>query len=78
MQALERGMIGWAMCNSTKLVAPLGGAERMLGTNPTPKPPAVCGANAAPTPRTAPWKIATADGKPNLQDRPAMASLYRV
>jgi LDH2 family malate/lactate/ureidoglycolate dehydrogenase len=32
--ALERGLIGWAMCNSTKLVAPLWGAERMLGTNP--------------------------------------------
>ena len=34
LQALERGLIGWAMCNSTKLVAPLWGAERMLGTNP--------------------------------------------
>jgi len=27
-------MISWAGCNSTKLVAPLWGAERMLGTNP--------------------------------------------
>ena len=27
-------MIGWAMTNSTKLVAPLWSAERMLGTNP--------------------------------------------
>jgi len=27
-------MIGWAMTNSTKLVTPLWGAERMLGTNP--------------------------------------------
>jgi LDH2 family malate/lactate/ureidoglycolate dehydrogenase len=34
LRALERGLIGWAMCNSTKLVAPLWGAERMLGTNP--------------------------------------------
>ncbi len=34
LQTLERGLIGWAMCNSTKLVAPLWGAERMLGTNP--------------------------------------------
>jgi LDH2 family malate/lactate/ureidoglycolate dehydrogenase len=34
LQALERGLIGWAMCNSTKLVAPVFGAERMLGTNP--------------------------------------------
>jgi LDH2 family malate/lactate/ureidoglycolate dehydrogenase len=34
LRALERGLIGWAMTNSTKLVAPLGGAERMLGTNP--------------------------------------------
>jgi len=34
LQALQRGLIGWAMCNSTKLVAPLWGAERMLGTNP--------------------------------------------
>ena len=34
LQALERDMIGWAMTNTTKLVAPLWGAERMLGTNP--------------------------------------------
>lgn len=34
MRALERDMIGWSMTNSTKLVAPLRGAERMLGTNP--------------------------------------------
>src|SRR5438309_5048196 len=34
LKALERDLIGWAMTNSTKLVAPLGGAERMLGTNP--------------------------------------------
>ncbi|HWO40347.1 MAG TPA: Ldh family oxidoreductase [Candidatus Eisenbacteria bacterium] len=34
LKALERGLIGWAMTNSTKLVAPLWGAERMLGTNP--------------------------------------------
>lgn len=34
LKALERDLIGWAMTNSTKLVAPLLGAERMLGTNP--------------------------------------------
>jgi LDH2 family malate/lactate/ureidoglycolate dehydrogenase len=34
LKALERDMIGWSMTNSTKLVAPLWGAERMLGTNP--------------------------------------------
>jgi LDH2 family malate/lactate/ureidoglycolate dehydrogenase len=34
LQALKRDLIGWAMTNTTKLVAPLGGAERMLGTNP--------------------------------------------
>lgn len=34
LQALARDMIGWSMTNSTKLVAPLWGAERMLGTNP--------------------------------------------
>ncbi len=34
LKALERDLIGWAMANSTKLVAPLWGAERMLGTNP--------------------------------------------
>jgi LDH2 family malate/lactate/ureidoglycolate dehydrogenase len=33
-QALERGLIGWAMTNSSPGVAPLWGAERMLGTNP--------------------------------------------
>src|SRR5438045_4487995 len=34
LKAMERDLIGWAMTNSTKLVAPLWGAERMLGTNP--------------------------------------------
>src|SRR5437016_9954502 len=34
LKALERDLIGWAMTNSTMLVAPLWGAERMLGTNP--------------------------------------------
>src|SRR6185295_5935670 len=34
LEALKRYMIGWAMTNTTKAVAPLWGAERMLGTNP--------------------------------------------
>lgn len=34
LEALKHDMIGWAMTNTTKLVAPLWGAERMLGTNP--------------------------------------------
>jgi LDH2 family malate/lactate/ureidoglycolate dehydrogenase len=34
LQALERDLIGWAMTNTTRLVTPLWGAERMLGTNP--------------------------------------------
>jgi LDH2 family malate/lactate/ureidoglycolate dehydrogenase len=34
LKALERDLIGWAMTNSTMLVTPLWGAERMLGTNP--------------------------------------------
>ncbi|MEC9092168.1 MAG: Ldh family oxidoreductase [Planctomycetota bacterium] len=34
LKALERDIIGQAMTNSTKLVAPLWGGERMLGTNP--------------------------------------------
>ncbi len=34
LQALRHDLIGWAMTNSSKLVAPLWGAERMLGTNP--------------------------------------------
>ena len=34
LKALERDMIGMAMTNSTALVTPLWGAERMLGTNP--------------------------------------------
>jgi L-2-hydroxycarboxylate dehydrogenase (NAD+) len=34
LAALDRGLIGWAMTNSTAVVAPLWGAERMLGTNP--------------------------------------------
>jgi L-2-hydroxycarboxylate dehydrogenase (NAD+) len=34
LRALERDLIGWSMTNTTKLVAPLWGAARMLGTNP--------------------------------------------
>ena len=34
LEALKRDLIGWAMTNATKTVAPLWGAERMLGTNP--------------------------------------------
>jgi len=34
LKAVERGLIGWAMTNSSRGVAPLWGAERMLGTNP--------------------------------------------
>jgi L-2-hydroxycarboxylate dehydrogenase (NAD+) len=34
LKSIGRNLIGWAMTNSTKLVAPLWGAERMLGTNP--------------------------------------------
>lgn len=34
LKALERDMIGWSMTNSSKIVVPLWGAERMLGTNP--------------------------------------------
>lgn len=34
LEALERDLIGMAMTNTTKIVAPLWGAERMLGTNP--------------------------------------------
>jgi L-2-hydroxycarboxylate dehydrogenase (NAD+) len=34
LKALERGCLGISMTNSTKLVAPFHGGERMLGTNP--------------------------------------------
>lgn len=34
MEAAERGLIGWSMTNTTRMAAPLFGAERMLGTNP--------------------------------------------
>ena len=34
LEALKRDLIGWSMTNSTKLVSPLWGGERMLGTNP--------------------------------------------
>lgn len=34
LESVKRDLIGWAMTNSTKLVAPLWGIERMLGTNP--------------------------------------------
>lgn len=34
MEAAKRDMIGISMTNTTKLVAPLWGSERMLGTNP--------------------------------------------
>ena len=34
LEALKHDLIGWSMTNSTASVAPLWGAERMLGTNP--------------------------------------------
>ena len=34
LEALARDLIGWSMTNTTPLVAPLFGAEPMLGTNP--------------------------------------------
>jgi L-2-hydroxycarboxylate dehydrogenase (NAD+) len=34
LQALQRDLIGWAMTNSSSLVTPLWGMQRMLGTNP--------------------------------------------
>jgi LDH2 family malate/lactate/ureidoglycolate dehydrogenase len=34
LEALKRDLIGWSMTNTTSLVAPLWGADRMLGTNP--------------------------------------------
>jgi L-2-hydroxycarboxylate dehydrogenase (NAD+) len=34
LRALERGLIGWSMTNTTSIVAPLWGATGMLGTNP--------------------------------------------
>lgn len=34
LQALERDMIGWSMTNASSIVAPLWGAQSMLGTNP--------------------------------------------
>lgn len=34
LQALEHDMIGWSMTNSSRIVVPLWGAERRLGTNP--------------------------------------------
>ncbi len=34
LEALKQDVIGWSMTNTTSLVAPLWGAERMLGTNP--------------------------------------------
>ena len=34
LQALQKDLIGWAMTNSGAWVAPIWGAERMLGTNP--------------------------------------------
>lgn len=34
LKALKEDLIGWAMTNTSKLVAPTFGAERILGTNP--------------------------------------------
>lgn len=34
LEALKRDQIGWSMTNTTKLVQPLWGGERRLGTNP--------------------------------------------
>ncbi|MDP4679146.1 MAG: Ldh family oxidoreductase, partial [Cyclobacteriaceae bacterium] len=34
LKALEKNMIGWSMTNTSSVVAPLWGAQSMLGTNP--------------------------------------------
>jgi L-2-hydroxycarboxylate dehydrogenase (NAD+) len=34
LKALERDMIGWSMTNTSRIVVPVWGAERRLGTNP--------------------------------------------
>lgn len=34
LESLKRDQLGWAMTNTTKMVAPLWGRDRMLGTNP--------------------------------------------
>jgi uncharacterized oxidoreductase len=34
LMAVTHGMIGWATCNSSPLVAPFGGTDRVFGTNP--------------------------------------------
>jgi LDH2 family malate/lactate/ureidoglycolate dehydrogenase len=34
LEALKRDQIGWSMTNTSRITAPLWGAERMLGTNP--------------------------------------------
>lgn len=34
LMAVPHGMIGWATCNSSPLVAPFGGTDRVFGTNP--------------------------------------------
>ncbi len=34
LQALGKDLIGWSMTNASALVTPIGGAQRMLGTNP--------------------------------------------
>ena len=34
LKALDRDMIGWSMTNTSRIVVPLWGAERRLGTNP--------------------------------------------
>lgn len=34
LEALKRDQIGWTMTNTSRIAAPLWGAERMLGTNP--------------------------------------------
>jgi LDH2 family malate/lactate/ureidoglycolate dehydrogenase len=34
LKALEKDMIGWSMTNTSRIVVPLWGAERRLGTNP--------------------------------------------
>lgn len=34
LAAIERNLVGWAVTNTSRIVTPLWGAERMLGTNP--------------------------------------------
>ena len=83
LESLKRDLIGWSMTNATKTVAPLWGAERMLGTNPMAiafpgleEPPIVIDM-ATPRPRMGRSRSPDASANRSPRDGPSTGTAHR-